>query len=88
MTDVFETKLVVARKKLRQAIEESLLIDERIIGAFYDGSIAENQQDAYSDIDLRLLVSQEIFEQFNQFKLALVKQWGTVVFLRISYPIN
>lgn len=57
MTDVFETKLVVARKKLPQVIEESLLIDERIMGAFYGGSIAENQQDAYSDIDLRLLVS-------------------------------
>ncbi|WP_314061907.1 hypothetical protein [uncultured Vagococcus sp.] len=57
MTDIFETKLVVARKKFPQVIEESLLIDERIMGAFYGGSIAENQQDAYSDIDLRLLVS-------------------------------
>ncbi|MBP1041767.1 nucleotidyltransferase domain-containing protein [Vagococcus sp. BWB3-3] len=84
----FEKDMTLARIELCQKIEKSLKADNCILGAFYGGSIAENQEDPYSDIDLRLVVDLETFHQFNQFKVGLVNQWGTILFLENEQSTN
>lgn len=46
-------------KKHKQMIENYICNNPKILGAFYGGSIARNDSDKYSDIDLRILVNEK-----------------------------
>ena len=48
---------VQQREELLHKIIETLSIDERFIAAWLTGSYARQEQDAFSDIDLTLLVA-------------------------------
>ncbi|RXJ04302.1 hypothetical protein DS745_02645 [Anaerobacillus alkaliphilus] len=68
------------RKKLINAIERDLLGDDNILAVFYGGSIGNGCTDLYSDIDLRIVVKDDMFEQYRLNKKERAKTWGNVLF--------
>lgn len=61
-------------------IEKDLFADENVIGVFYSGSIGNGNSDLYSDIDLRIVVKDEVFEAYISAKRQRAQNWGTVLF--------
>jgi predicted nucleotidyltransferase len=67
--------------------------DERVVAAFLGGSNARGQADAYSDIDLCVITTDEAFDAFVADREAFVRQLGQVLFLedfdlpRIAFAI-
>lgn len=68
------------RADLLNKIEEDLLIDENIIGIFYGGSLGSKNADLYSDIDLRIVVKDDVFENYRLDKRQRPNNWGRVLF--------
>lgn len=68
------------RLALQQKMEDDLLQDERIIGVFYGGSIGTGTTDIYSDIDVRIVVSDDHYERYRLAKRERAKFWGDVLF--------
>ncbi|MDX5476233.1 MAG: hypothetical protein LPK00_11925 [Bacillaceae bacterium] len=68
------------RKQLMDAIEADVKNDPNIVAAFYGGSIANENEDNYSDIDLRIIVKEQAFEQYRLKKKERAKNWGEVLF--------
>ncbi|CAM5194899.1 hypothetical protein UACE39S_02304 [Ureibacillus acetophenoni] len=68
------------REDLLKAIEEDLLVDENILGIFYGGSLANENTDLYSDIDLRIVVKDDVFEEYRLNKKQRANNWGRVLF--------
>jgi hypothetical protein len=56
------------------------LDDDNIICLFYGGSIGTKTTDLFSDIDLRIVVKDEAFEQYRLNKKQRAQKWGTVLF--------
>lgn len=73
------------RQKLIEAIEIDLKNDCNVLAVFYGGSIGAQNTDLYSDIDLRLVVKEEVFEEYRLNKKQRAKNWGTVLFFE-DYP--
>jgi len=53
----------------RKLIESYILYDDDILGAFYGGSIARNDSDKFSDVDLRIII------KANQKKCEILKEF-------------
>lgn len=68
------------REDLLNAIEKDLLRDENILGVFYGGSLGKKNPDLYSDIDLRIVVKDEKFEEYRLNKKQRAENWGRVLF--------
>lgn len=68
------------RQILLNIIEQDLLSDGNIIAVFYGGSIGNQNTDLYSDIDLRIVVKDEVFEEYRVNKKQRAKKWGKVLF--------
>lgn len=45
-------------EKYKKMIEQFIFDNDEILAAYYGGSIARNDSDSYSDIDLRLVVNE------------------------------
>ncbi|MCF6136665.1 aminoglycoside 6-adenylyltransferase [Pseudalkalibacillus berkeleyi] len=75
-----DLKLPKSREKLMKRIEKDLLEDENIIGVFYGGSIGSGNTDLYSDIDLRVVVTDEAYSHYVEMKLNRARCWGEVLF--------
>lgn len=57
------------------------LADERVVAAFLGGSKARGAADAYSDLDLYLITTDEAYEDFFAGREALLRLLGEPVFL-------
>jgi hypothetical protein len=68
------------REALMKAIENDLLNDANVLAVFYGGSIGSEKTDLYSDIDLRIVVKEEVFEEYRKNKKQRAKKWGNVLF--------
>ena len=68
------------RQLIKKAIERDLKDDPFIIAVFYGGSIGNNDSDNYSDIDLRIVVAEEEFENYRSKKRERATKWGNVLF--------
>lgn len=68
------------RQNIKKAIEEDLKNDESVLAVFYGGSIANQNTDLYSDIDLRIVVKEEVFEAYRVNKKQRAQNWGNVLF--------
>ncbi|MET3697441.1 aminoglycoside 6-adenylyltransferase [Bacillus oleivorans] len=68
------------RQKLLNAIEQDLLNDANVLSVFYGGSIGNQNTDLYSDIDLRIVVKDEVFDEYRLNKKERAKNWGKVLF--------
>ncbi|WP_409254323.1 nucleotidyltransferase domain-containing protein [Bacillus sp. SCS-153A] len=65
---------------MKAAIERDLSSDDQVISLFYGGSIGTGNTDLYSDIDLRIVVNEEAFEEYRIHKKERAKNWGDVMF--------
>lgn len=84
---VFESKhrerdaeIPMHRQMIKEKIERDLLDDPFIVAVFYGGSIGNNDSDNYSDIDLRIVVAEEEFENYRAKKRKRATRWGAVSF--------
>lgn len=68
------------RHNLMAAIELDLMNDENVLAIFYGGSIGNEDTDLFSDIDLRIVVKDECFEEYRLHKTERAKNWGDVLF--------
>jgi hypothetical protein len=68
------------RERLLKAIEKDLLTDDNVLAVFYGGSIGNNNTDLYSDIDLRIVVKDEMFENYRLNKKERAKNLGNVMY--------
>ena len=68
------------REKIREAIERDLIEDTNVVAIFYGGSIGTEETDLFSDIDLRIVVKDELFEQYRRNKKIRASYWGDVLF--------
>jgi hypothetical protein len=68
------------RQVLMEAIELDLINDNNVLAVFYGGSIGNQNTDLYSDIDLRIVVKDEVFEEYRINKKLRAKNWGSVLF--------
>ncbi|MGM7700695.1 aminoglycoside 6-adenylyltransferase [Pseudalkalibacillus sp. Hm43] len=81
-----EFNLTVKRHQLIERIEADLLADTNVTGVFYGGSIGAGNADPYSDIDLRIVVSESAFSPYIEDKMERAKAWGDVLFYEQAYP--
>lgn len=49
-------------EKYKKMIEQFIFDNDEILAAYYGGSIARNDSDSYSDIDLRLVVNEQTYK--------------------------
>jgi hypothetical protein len=68
------------RQSLIEAIELDLMNDENVLAVFYGGSLGNKNTDLYSDIDLRIVVKDEVFEDYRLNKKQRAQNWGNVIF--------
>ncbi len=75
-----DEELPLLRKKLMRTIEQDLVADNNVLAVFYGGSIGKGNTDLYSDIDLRVVVQDAVFEKFRENKKKRAANWGKVLF--------
>ena len=68
------------RQYIKSFIEQDLLNDENVLAVFYGGSMANQKTDLYSDIDLRIVVKEEVYEAYRLTKKQRAQKWGKVLF--------
>jgi hypothetical protein len=68
------------RQIMLKEIEQDLLRDENVLAVFYGGSIGNQNTDLYSDIDLRIVVKDDVFEEYRLNKKERAKSWGKVLY--------
>lgn len=69
-----------ARRDLVTAIHEKCVGRTGVEGVFLGGSIARGDEDLYSDIDLRIVVSEIHFEEYVKDKQRIAAEFGEVLF--------
>lgn len=75
-----DASLPKERQKLREAIYQDLFQDPNVLAFFYGGSLAKGNEDLYSDLDLRIVVKDEVFETFRLKKKERATNWGDVLY--------
>ncbi|MBW8352039.1 aminoglycoside 6-adenylyltransferase [Bacillus sp. IITD106] len=68
------------REELLDAIEKDLKNDANVLAVYYGGSIGNKNTDLYSDIDLRIVVKDDVFEGYRLNKKQRATNWGKVLF--------
>lgn len=75
-----DLKIPKYRQKLMYEIEQDLINDANVLAVYYGGSIGNQNEDLYSDIDLRIVVKEEAFHEYRLNKKQRAKNWGKVLF--------
>ncbi|MGN7942986.1 nucleotidyltransferase domain-containing protein [Virgibacillus sp. 6R] len=75
-----DLKIPEHREIMLKKIEQDLINDENVLSVFYGGSIGNGNTDIYSDIDLRIVVKDEVFERYRKNKKERAKNWGEVLY--------
>jgi predicted nucleotidyltransferase len=75
-----ERSLIVARDRLLETALRSFSADPAVIGIFLGGSLAAGSADAYSDIDLRVVVTTDRHGYYVDQRRELPKQWPGFLF--------
>ncbi|WP_260508141.1 hypothetical protein [Cytobacillus firmus] len=75
-----DSELPRHRKGIMHSIEKDLIHDQNVLSVFYGGSIEENYTDLFSDIDLRIVMNDKVFEEYRLNKKRRAKKWGDVLF--------
>ena len=81
-------ELARRRDKLDELVIDQLTNDARIVAAWLGGSLGRNQQDAWSDVDLFVLIEDEYFEQFWHDRGALFDAVAPQVLQQKPIPQN
>lgn len=75
-----DLKLPLLLERIHQKILSDLTEDPNVQAFFYGGSIAKGNADLYSDLDLRIVVEDEHFEEYRRNKKERARRWGDVLF--------
>ncbi len=70
------------RIQIRERIQRVLSIDQRVIAAWYTGSVGRGQEDAWSDLDLVLAIRDDDFASFWEDRIVLFGLIDQVVFVQ------
>jgi predicted nucleotidyltransferase len=62
---------------------EACQADERMVAAFIGGSYARGKTDAYSDLDLYLITSDETYDDFTTSLEVFMRRLGEPLFLEV-----
>jgi len=68
------------RKNLLNRAIENFKSQNAVVGIFLGGSIAKNNEDLFSDIDLRIVVTEDQFDEYIQRKHHLMSELDQVLF--------
>jgi hypothetical protein len=68
------------RENLLEAIEKDLLNDRNVLAVYYGGSLGNRNTDLFSDIDVRIVVKDEVYEEYRLNKKLRAENWGKVLF--------
>jgi hypothetical protein len=80
MANLDLTALSEARDRLLSVAIEHFSVDPNVLGLFVSGSLAAGNSDAYSDIDLRVVVRHERHNWFVENRQDFPKQWPGFLF--------
>jgi predicted nucleotidyltransferase len=75
-----DANLISNREKLKEAIRRDLVNDVNVLAVFYGGSMARGNHDRFSDLDLRIVVKDEVYEEYRKNKKERASLWGDVLF--------
>lgn len=81
-----DMRLPKVRRGMLNEITEKLIASTSIEGIFLGGSIAKNNEDIYSDIDLRIIVQEDEFDTFVLDKQRIASSFGDVLFFEDMNP--
>lgn len=79
-------KLHEEMQKIRIAIKNDLSNDKEVLAIFYGGSIARGNNDLYSDLDLRVVVTEEAYSKYIANKKERARNWGEVLYFEDRGP--
>jgi hypothetical protein len=79
--NVSETNLPPSHRAVTKHFIAACQADARVLAAFLGGSYASGAADAYSDLDLYLITTDEGYEDFLVGKEAFIRQLGEPLFL-------
>ena len=75
-----EGLLITEREKLLSSVVDYFVSDPSVVGLFLGGSLPAGTADAYSDIDMRVVVTPDEHERFVSSRLEMPKHWGNFLF--------
>jgi predicted nucleotidyltransferase len=75
-----DANLIKEREKLKNEINRDLIQDKNVLAVFYGGSMAKGNHDWFSDLDLRIVVKDEVYEEYRKNKKERAKRWGDVLY--------
>ncbi len=75
-----EGSLIAARDQLLETAVQFFSADPDVVGIFLGGSLAAGSADAYSDIDLRVVVAAERHGHYVEQRREVPKQWPGFLF--------
>lgn len=75
-----EQTLINERERLLSNVVDFFGLDSAVVGVFLGGSIPAGEADAYSDIDLRVVVIAEEHARFIASRLEMPKQWSNFLY--------
>ena len=79
--DLKELKLRPHQQAFVERFVKACQADDRVVAAFLGGSHAKGYADAYSDVDLCVITTDEAFEGFRKDREAFLRSFGDLVFL-------
>lgn len=79
--DMQESKLRPNQQAFVERFVKACQADTRVVAAFLGGSYAKGSADAYSDVDLCVITTDESFEEFLKEREVFLRSLGDLVFL-------
>lgn len=79
--DMYEPLVAERHRATLDRFVAACRADERVLAAFLGGSYARGTVDAYSDLDLYVIMADEPYAEFFAERAAFVRQFGAPVFL-------
>ncbi|MBX0314055.1 hypothetical protein [Planococcus glaciei] len=83
-----DASLPVQREVLLHNALEDLAADADVLAIYLSGSLAKQNDDNYSDIDLHTIVQAEKRSGFIENKRKRAKMWGEVLFYEDAHPLS
>ena len=81
MLDLQNLRLRPNHRAFLNRFVEACQADQRVVAAFLGGSYAKGYADAYSDVDLSVITTDQAFEEFFNEREAFLRLLGELVFL-------
>jgi predicted nucleotidyltransferase len=81
MLEVDNLPLHPHQKTFLERFVSACQADDRVVAAFLGGSLVKGYADAYSDVDLSVIATDESFEEFVKEREMLLRSLGDLVFI-------